>query len=100
MKGLILCVAVVLGIVASNLVIAQETSPAPVVIDGSVIDATSECSGGSCAVQPTLIGMSRHAVKHTVERGRCVAQQTVSRGQQFAKTVWNKRPHLRRCKCS
>lgn len=101
MKGFVLCVAVILGIFVSNIVIGQEsTTQSPVVIDGSITpDSAGACTSGSCSVQPTLIGMSRHAVKHTVERGRCVAQHTVGHLRHTTKTIWSKRPHLRRCKC-
>lgn len=97
MKGFILCVAVVLGILVSNVTFGQATqqpAPTPVVIDGSVSPApsatatTAVCATDCCTKQQTLVGMSQHAVKHTIARGRCVA-----------KTLWSKRPHLRRCKC-
>jgi hypothetical protein len=91
MKGFVLCVAVGLGILVSNFVIAQEVSapqpPTPVVIDGSVTpEATATTSSGECCCKPTLVGMSRTAV-----------QKAVSRGRSTVRTLWSKRPHLRRC---
>lgn len=98
MKGFVLCVAVVLGIFVSTIAFGQEPAsssqpaPTPVVIDGSTSSTTTATattsSCGTCCKQQTLVGMSQHAVKHAVARGRCVA-----------KTLWSKRPQLRRCKC-
>lgn len=92
MKGFVLCVAVGLGILVSNFVVAQEASspqpPTPVVIDGSVdTGTTATTSSGECC-KPTLVGMSRTAV-----------QKAVSRGRSTVHTLWSKRPHLRRCRC-
>lgn len=96
MKGFVLCVAVALGVIVSNVVVGQQAttpSPTPVVIDGSVAPAapvttTSTSSAGECCCKPTFVGMSRHAVR-----------QTVCRGRQTVQTLWSKRPHLRRCRC-
>lgn len=99
MKGFVLFVAVVLGVLVSNVTIGQESSqPTPVVIDGSVSPAPSAPSvtapaiattESCCCKQQTLLGMSQQAVRKTVARGRCVA-----------KTLWSKRPHLlHRCRC-
>lgn len=96
MKGFVLCVAVTLGILVSNLVVAQESRvieapPSQVVIDGSVVTpetASATTYSGECCCKPTLVGMSRTAVR-----------QTVSRGRSTVRTLWNKRPHLRRCRC-
>lgn len=96
MKGFVLCVAVVLGILVSNLVVAQESQvieapPSQVVIDGSVVTpetTSTTTSSGECCCKATLVGMSRNAVR-----------QAVCRGRQTVHTLWSKRPHLRRCRC-
>jgi len=97
MKGFVLFVAVVLGVLVSNVTIGQKatTQPTPVVIDGSVSPAPSvtapaiATTESCCCKQQTLVGMSQQAVRKTVARGRCVA-----------KTLWSKRPHLlHRCRC-
>lgn len=96
MKGLFLCAAIVLGITVSNITVGQE----PTVIDGSVVDGTpAAVSSCDTCETPTLIGMSQHAVKQAVGRGRCVAQHTVGHLRHTTKAIWSKRPHLRRCKC-
>lgn len=96
MKGLFLSAAIGFGILISNITVGQE----PTVIDGSVVDSTpAVVSTCEACETPTLVGMSQHAVKQAVARGRCVAQQTVTRCRQAVRTVLTKRPHLRRCKC-
>lgn len=103
MKGFVLFVAVVLGILVSNVTFGQQAAiqPTPVVIDGSVSPAPSTPSAPSvtaptittaescCCKQQTLVGMSQQAVRKTVARGRCMA-----------KNLWSKRQHLlHRCRC-
>lgn len=96
MKGFVLCVAVALGIFVSNFVVAQESQvveapPAQTVIDGSVVESieTTVATAAQCCCKPTLVGMSQHAVR-----------QAVCRGRQTVRTLWSKRPQLlRRCRC-
>ena len=95
MKGFVLCVAVVLGILVSNVVVGQQStvqSPTPVIDSSVTVEApattVSTSSGGECCCKATLVGMSRNAVR-----------QAVCRGRQTVHTLWSKRPHLRRCRC-
>ena len=71
MKGFVLFVAIVLGVLVSNVTIGQESSqPTPVVIDGSVSPAPSAPSvtapaiattESCCCKQQTLVGMSQRS---------------------------------------
>lgn len=114
MKGFVLCVAVIFGVLTSSAVFAQEVPPQlelttvdnsiispEFVVDSSssvqsdAVSTTSSC-GSSCCKQQTLVGAS----KQLVSASRHVAQKVVARSRCVTKTLWSKRPHLmRRCKC-
>lgn len=109
MKGFILCVAVTLGIVVSNAAFGQTTSPSTLnesesgaksvapVTSGTVIASHCDCNCCNCGV--SAIGMSQRAVKHTIDRGRCVVQNVACRTRGVVQNVWHNRPRLRQCRC-